>query len=56
MKIAILISRRIARYESCLLPILNNSSYHNIDLFVSVNDKNKDCKYYNDMKKIYING
>ena len=51
MKIAILISGRIARYESCLLPILNNSSYHDIDLFVSVNDKNEDCKYYNDMKK-----
>ena len=45
-----LISGRIARYESCLLPILNNSSYHDIDLFVSVNDKNDNCKYYNDMK------
>lgn len=53
MKIAILISGRIARYESCLLPILNNSPYHDIDLFISVNDKdkNKNCKYYNDMKR-----
>ena len=51
MKIAILISGRIARYENCLLPTLNNSSYHDIHLFVSVNDKNDDCKYYNDMKK-----
>lgn len=45
-----LISGRIARYESCLFPILYNSHYHEIDLFVSVNDKNEECKYYNDMK------
>ena len=50
MRIAILISGRIARYECCLLPILNNSNYHTIDLFVSVNDKNTDCNYYNAMK------
>jgi len=50
MKIAMLISGRIARYESCLLPILNNSDYHEIHLFISVNDKHKDCKYYKDMK------
>jgi hypothetical protein len=50
MRIAILISGRIARYECCLLPILNNSDYHIIDLFVSVNDKNTDCEYYNIMK------
>lgn len=39
MKIAMLISGRIARYESCLLPILNNSDCHEIHLFISVNDK-----------------
>ena len=50
MRIAILISGRIARYECCLLPILNNSDYHIIDLFVSVNDKNTECEYYNIMK------
>lgn len=50
MKIAILISGRITRYESCLLPILYNSHSHEIDIFVSVNDKNEDCKYYNIMK------
>jgi len=50
MRIAILISGRIARYECCLLPILNNSGYHIIDLFVSVNDKNTECEYYNNMK------
>tara|TARA_B110001450_G_scaffold1093_1_gene1297 strand:+ start:20333 stop:21181 length:849 start_codon:yes stop_codon:yes gene_type:complete len=50
MKIAMLISGRAARYEVCLLPILKQTNYHDIDLFMSVNDENDDCPYYNKMK------
>lgn len=45
MKIAILISGRICRYEVCLLPFLNNNKHYNIDLFLSINDDDSD--YYN---------
>ena len=48
MKIAILISGRSARYEVCLLNILNNTSY-DVDVFMSIND-NK-CEYYDMMQK-----
>jgi len=48
MRIAILISGRICRYEVCLLPILEKEKYE-IDLFVSVNDEF--CDYYDEMKK-----
>jgi len=49
-RIAMLISGRAARYEVALLKILEKSNYHNIDLFMSINDTNKDCKYYQTMK------
>lgn len=48
MKIAILISGRAARYEVCLLPILQNIHY-DIDLFISINDTIS--PYYDEMKK-----
>ena len=52
MKIALLISGRAARYEVCLLPfLLNNSKNYDFHLFMSINDKNSDCLYYNEMKK-----
>ena len=52
MKIALLISGRAARYEVCLLPfLLNNSKNYDFHLFMSINDKNTDCLYYNEMKK-----
>jgi hypothetical protein len=51
MHIALLISGRITRYEVCLLPILLNSGHHKIDLFISVNDKNENGKYYDKMKE-----
>lgn len=47
MKIALLISGRAARYEVCLLPILQNAK-HDIDLFMSINDE--DCEYYEEMR------
>ena len=50
MRIAMLISGRAARYEVALLKILENTNYHDIDLFMSINDKNTDCKYYQTMK------
>jgi len=37
MRIAMLISGRAARYEVCLLPILEACGY-TIDLFMSIND------------------
>ncbi len=37
MRVALLISGRLKCYETCLLPLLQNSSY-DIDLFISVND------------------
>jgi len=50
MRIALLISGRAARYEVCLLPILENSK-HQIDLFMSINDENGDCDYYKEMQQ-----
>lgn len=49
MKIALLVPGRAARYEVCLLPILQKTN-HDIDLFMSIND-NEDCEYYDNMKK-----
>ena len=51
MKIAMLISGRAARYEVCLLHTLKKTTYHDIDLFLSINDENENCDYYNKMKK-----
>ena len=47
MHIALLISGRAARYEVCLLPILEAST-HTIDVFMSINDEC--CEYYETMK------
>lgn len=44
MKIALLISGRIKRYEVCLLPFLENNKDYDIDLFISINDNNNE--YY----------
>jgi len=49
MKIALLISGRAARYEVCLLPMLENTK-HEIDIFMSINDENTDCEYYKEMR------
>jgi hypothetical protein len=51
MRIAMLISGRAARYDVCLLNLLQNTTYHEIDLFMAINDENTDCEYYNIMKK-----
>ena len=51
MRIAMLISGRAARYDVCLLNLLQNTTYHDIDLFMAINDENTDCEYYNIMKK-----
>jgi hypothetical protein len=48
MKIAILISGRSARYDVCLLNILNNTSY-DVDVFMSINDN--ECEYYEVMRQ-----
>jgi hypothetical protein len=49
MNIAMLIAGRAARYDVCLLPILEAASeHHQIDLFMSINDD--DCEYYNIMR------
>ena len=47
MKIAVLISGRAARYEACLLPILQTTKY-DVDLYMSINDES--CTYYNKMQ------
>ena len=39
MRIALLITGRAARYDVCLLPILQNTPYHDIDIFMSINDE-----------------
>jgi hypothetical protein len=49
MRIAMLISGRAARYEVCLLPILEACEYE-IDLFLSINDN--DGLYYKVMREI----
>jgi len=49
-KIALLISGRATCWENCLLPVLKNSLDYDIDLFMSINNKNPDCKYFTIMK------
>ena len=52
MKIAILISGRITRYDVCLVNFLNNISItHDADLFISINDENNECDYFKIMRK-----
>lgn len=51
MKIALLISGRAVRYDACLLPALNNSTNHSIDVFMSLNDEHSDCLYYQVLKE-----
>lgn len=48
MKIALLISGRLKCYETCLLPLLQNSQYE-VDVFASINDIESD--YYNHARK-----
>ena len=50
-KIAVLISGRATCWENCLLPILNNSIDYDIDLFMSINNENENCKYFIIMKE-----
>lgn len=51
-KIALLISGRITCYESCLLPILDNSSNdYEIHLFMSINSKTGNNNYFRIMKE-----
>jgi hypothetical protein len=45
MRLALIISGRICRYEVCMLPFLQNNTHYNIDLFISINDDDSD--YYN---------
>jgi len=49
-KIALLISGRATCWENCLLPILKNSTDYDIDLFMSLNNNNSNCKYFSIMK------
>lgn len=48
MKVALLISGRAARYEVCLLPLLQQCKY-DVHVFMSINDE--DCEYYEVMKE-----
>jgi hypothetical protein len=48
MKVALLISGRAARYEVCLLPILQKCTYE-VHVFMSINDE--DCEYYTVMRE-----
>ncbi len=52
MRIACLISGRATKYEECLLPLLENHNHdiNKIDLFMSINDDNDNCEYYNVLK------
>lgn len=50
VKIAMIISGRIARYDVCLLKTLLDTPYHDIDLFISINDENSEAIYYDIMK------
>ena len=45
-----LISGRAARYDVCLLPLLIKNNDITIDIFMSINDENENCNYYNEMK------
>jgi hypothetical protein len=47
MKVALLISGRLKCYETCLLPLLQNSSY-DVDVFASINDVDYD--YYDGVR------
>ena len=61
-KIALLISGRATCWENCLSQVLENSIEYDIDLFMSINNKNKNCNYFimmknklkNYIKDIYI--
>ena len=48
MRVAVLISGRAARYNQCLLPILEKAPY-DVDLYMSINDS--PCQYYEIMKE-----
>jgi hypothetical protein len=48
MRVAMLLSGRVTRYESCLLPILESTPYC-VDLFISVNGE--ECEYYACMRE-----
>jgi hypothetical protein len=48
MKLAILLSGRVTRYEVCLIPILEKCSY-DVDLFISVN--NEECAYFDILRE-----
>jgi len=48
MRLAVLISGRLKCYQSCLIPLLEGTSY-NVDLFCSVNDI--ESEYYNIARK-----
>lgn len=50
-KIALLISGRATCWENCLMPVLKNSTDYEIDLFMSINNSNENCKYFTIMKK-----
>lgn len=51
-KIALLISGRATCWEYCLRNVLINSQDdYDIDLFMSINEKNKDCEYFKIMKR-----
>lgn len=50
-KIALLISGRATCWETCLLPILKNTTDYDIDLFMSLNSNSPNCKYFSIMKK-----
>lgn len=62
-KIALLISGRATCWEVCLKNVLEKSNNYDIDLFMSINSSNKDCKYFKLMrdnlslflKGLYIN-
>jgi|SaaInlStandDraft_4_1057021.scaffolds.fasta_scaffold12355_3 hypothetical protein len=57
--IALLISGRATGWDNCLLPILNASQDYEIHVFMSINNKNKNCYYFNAMKeqmKKYVKG
>ena len=48
MKVAVFISGRLKCYESCLIPILQRTSY-DVDLFCSINDV--ESSYYDTARK-----
>ena len=50
-KIALLISGRATCWEICLLNVLKNSIDYDINVFMSINNNNENCNYFNLMKK-----